>query len=149
MIAHHTSKPVHSDNLISIIEEMERPSADEPDKMVRVAKVTNPSRILEDDRWIWVHFTGRKKPNKYRLKKLLLQIAETQLDIELARPDGNDGEEGGAGGESGGGTGGLGMIEQEQNADDVQSPTEPSISEPQPGQQRKSKPKEPDAPEMS
>jgi hypothetical protein len=138
MIAHHTSKPVHSDNLVSIIEEMERPSVDEPDKMEPVAKVTKPRRILEDDRWIWVHFTGRKEPNKYRIKKLLLGIAEIQLDIELARPDGNDGEEGGAGGESGGGTGGMGMVTRES-----------SVDQPQPDHRPKLKPKDPDTPGMS
>lgn len=138
MIAHHSSEPVTRKNLANVIEEMERPSVDEPDKMVPVAKVTNPSRILEDDRWIWVHFTGRTKPNKYRIKKLLFEIAETQLDIALSRPEGNEGEEGGAGGESGGGTGGMGMVTRES-----------SVDQPQPDHRPKSKPKEPDAPEMS
>lgn len=110
LIAHHTSKPVTRDNLVAVIEAMVRPSSEDPDKMVPVAKVTNAYRSLEDDRMVWVHFTGRQQPRKYRIKKLLLDIADTQLDIKLARPDGNDGEEGGAGGESGGGTGGLGGI---------------------------------------
>jgi hypothetical protein len=110
MIAHHTSKPITRDNLVEVIEEMERPSVDEPDKMVPVAKITNLDRSLEHDKLVWVLFHGREKPRKYRIEKLLLNIADTQLDIKLARPDGNDGEEGGAGGESGGGTGGLGGV---------------------------------------
>jgi hypothetical protein len=110
MIAHHTSEPVARENLAEVIEEMERPAAKESAKSVPVAKVTNKDRSLADDKLVWVHFTGREKPNKYRIKKLLFEIAETQLDIELSRPEGNEGEAGGAGGESGGGTGGLGGV---------------------------------------
>lgn len=110
LIAHHTAEPVTRENLADVVEAMERPAVKEPGKMVPVAKVTNKDRSMADDKMVWVHFTDRLKPRNYRIKKLLLQIAETQLDIELARPDGNDGEEGGAGGESGGGTGGLGGV---------------------------------------
>jgi hypothetical protein len=110
LIAHHTAEPVTRENLADVVEAMGRPAVKEPGKMVPVAKVTNKDRSLADDKLVWVHFTDRLKPRKYRIKKLLLDISETQLDIELARPDGNDGEEGGAGGESGGGTGGLGGV---------------------------------------
>lgn len=110
LIAHHTAEPVTRENLADVVEAMERPAVKEPGKVVPVAKVTNKNRSLADDKLVWVHFTDRLKPTKYRIKKLLLEIAETQLDIELSRPNGNDGEEGGAGGESGGGTGGLGGV---------------------------------------
>lgn len=110
MIAHHTAEPVTRDNLVGIIEELQQPSVNELGKMAPVAKVTNLVRSLEDDKLVWVLFHGREKPRKYRIKKLLLNIADSQLDIELARPDGNDGEEGGAGGERGGGTGGFGGV---------------------------------------
>lgn len=110
LIAHHTAEPVTRENLANVVEAMERSAVKEPGKMVPVAKVTNKDRSLADDKLVWVHFTDRLKPRRYRIKKLLLDISETQLDIELDRPDGNDGEEGGAGGESGGGTGGLGGV---------------------------------------
>ncbi len=136
MIADHTSEPVTRENLADVIEAMERPVAKKPGKTVPVAKVTNEDRSLTDDKLVLVHFTGRKKANKYRIKKLLLEVAETQLD--LSRPEGNEGEEGGAGGESGGGTGGMGMVTRES-----------SIDQPQPDHRPKSKPREPDANEMS
>ncbi len=123
MVAHHTSEPITRDNLVEVIEKMERPSIDEPGKMVPVAKVANLDRSLEHDKLVWVLFHGREKPRKYRIEKLLLNIADTQLDIELARPDGNDGEEGGAGGESGGGTGGLGGVEIDTAQSDSPAPT--------------------------
>jgi hypothetical protein len=138
MIAHHTSEPVTRENLAEVIEEMERPAAKESAKSVPVAKVTNKDRSLADDKLVWVHFTGRKKPNKYRIKKLLFEIAETQLDIKLSRPEGNEGAEGGAGGERGGGTGGMGMVTRESSVDQLQ-----------PNHRPKSKPKDPDTPGMS
>jgi hypothetical protein len=110
LIAHHTSEPVTRDNLVAVIEAIQQPSPKEPGKMEQVARVTNTDRSVEDDRVVWVLFHNREKTRKFRIKKLLLNIAETQLDIELARPDGNDGHQGGAGGESSGGTGGLGGV---------------------------------------
>jgi hypothetical protein len=128
LIAHHTAEPVTRENLVDVVEAMERPAVKEPDKMVPVAKVTNKDRSLADDNLVWVHFTDRIKPRKYRLKKLLLQIAETQLDIELARPDGNDDAEGGAGGERGGGTGGLGGVCEVASAKDPSAPASPQAN---------------------
>lgn len=110
LIAHHTSEPVTRENLVTVIEEMQEPSAKDPDTMEQLARVTNPDRSLQDDKLVWIQFSGREKPRKYRINKLLLDIAETQLDIELARPTGNEGAGGGAGGEDGGGTGGLGGV---------------------------------------
>lgn len=79
-----------------------------------VAKVTNKNRSLDDDKLVWVHFTGRKQARKYRIEKLLLNIAEAQLDIELSRPTGNEDREGGTGGVSGSGAGSLKRIDQQQ-----------------------------------
>lgn len=110
LIAHHTSKPVTRENLADVIEQLQQPSVKGPGNTVPVAKITNQDRSLADDKLVWVHFTNRQKPRKFRIKKLLLDIAETQLDNELTRPDGNDGHEGGAGGENGGGTGCLGGV---------------------------------------
>ncbi len=94
IIGHHTSEPVRRDNVVEIIKGLGHHAVP----------------IKDRDKLVKVTFHGRQKPRKYRIKKLLLDISETQLEIELARPDGNDGEEGGAGGESGGGTGGLGAV---------------------------------------
>lgn len=92
MIAHHTVEPVTRDNLVQVIKEVGH----------RV------ERIEDKDKLVKVIFQGRKKPRKYRIEKLLLQIAETQLDIELARPDGNEVEAEEIRGELGGGFGELG-----------------------------------------
>jgi hypothetical protein len=149
MIAHHTAEPVTRENLTDVVEAMERPAVKEPGKMVPVAKVTNKDRSLVDDKLVWVHFTDRLKPRKYRIKKLLLDISETQLDIELARPDGNDGEEGGAGGESGGGTGGLGTVAPQQPEPVATALSKPTATKPQPGWQPKPQPDEPASPPLS
>jgi ribosomal silencing factor RsfS len=101
MIADHTAKPITRKNLAEVIEEMKRPSTDDPDEMVPVAKVTNADRTLLDVGHVLVHFTARKEHNKYRIRKLLLNIANTQLDIELARPKGHEDHGGGAGGNAG------------------------------------------------
>ena len=107
LIAHHTLEPVTRANLAAVIEQLQKPSSKDPNTTEQLAKVTNADLALADDKVVWVQFTGRKAPRNYRIKTLLLDIAETQLDIELARPSGNEGAGGGAGGEDGGGSGGL------------------------------------------
>lgn len=107
LIAHHTSEPVTRGNLADVIEELERPFVKNSTRKAQVAKVINKDRTLEEDKLVFVHFTGRKEPNEYRIRKLLLGIANTQLDIKLSRPEGHEDHGGGAGGNHGGGGGGL------------------------------------------
>jgi hypothetical protein len=149
LIAHHTAESVTRENLADVVEAMERPVVNKPGKMVPVAKITNKDRSLVDDKLVWVHFTDRLKPRKYRIKKLLLDISETQLDIELARPDGNDGEEGGAGGESGGGTGGLGTVTPQQPEPVATALSKRAATKRQSGWQPKPQPEEPASPPLS
>lgn len=130
LIAHHTLEPVTRANLADVIEQLQKPSAKGPNKYEQLAKVTNKDLALEYDKLVWVTFDGRQEPRKYRIKTLLLNIAETQLDIELARPDGNEGHEGGAGGESGGGTGGMSGVARDQP--ESSKPAAPKLATAQP-----------------
>lgn len=89
MIAHSTREIITRENLSDVIKALGH-------------EVTNAATLI-DDKCAFVIFNGRQETKHFRIPKLLLQIAEGQLD----RPAGLEGEEGGAGGESGGGTGGL------------------------------------------
>ena len=106
LIAHSTSVIVTRANLAAVIEQLTKPSDKNPKEEVPLAKVTN-DLTLQDDKGVWVHYTGRQKPRFYRIEKLLLNIAEAQLDLEL-----NDQEEdfsgGGSSGSGGSGSGGSG-----------------------------------------
>ncbi len=95
MIAHSTREIITKENLADVIKALGH-------------EVTNAATLI-DDKSVFVIFKGRKETTHHRIPKLLLQIAEGQLERPegLEGLEGLEGEEGGAGGESGGGTGGL------------------------------------------
>jgi len=89
MIAHSTREIITRENLADVIKALGH-------------EVTNAATLFYE-KSVFVIFKDRQETKHFRIPKLLLQIAEGQLD----RPEGLEGEEGGAGGESGGGSGGL------------------------------------------
>lgn len=88
LIAQHTTEPVTEKNLLKTIHDLGHQ-----------ANLTRRGKSIE------VTYEGRQLIRRHRIKTILMDIKEAQLDIELGQ-SGNDGHEGGAGGKSGGGTGG-------------------------------------------
>jgi len=132
IIALHTKEPVTRDNLVETINQLGHQA----------------QPINEDDKVVTIVFDKREKECKRRIKTLLLEIAEIQLDILLARPDGNEGQGGGAGGEEGGGTGGLAAPNVAQPPADQTQPAQPT--KPARNQPRKHRvPPQPKEPEIT
>lgn len=107
IIAQFTAESVTRFNLAEIIGHLTKPSAKNPKEMAQLAKIINDDLTFQDDKVVVVHFNGRKEPNRYRIKKLLLNIAEFQLDLQMKGE-----EEGFSGGASSGssGSGGGGSL---------------------------------------